>query len=60
MPSERVLVRVVRLEYEMVVVHGGKVMVVGVDRGMGGCQMSDAPGGAVTTGAAELQISGLI
>ena len=50
--------RVVRLEYEMVVVHGGNVMVVGVDRGMGG-QMSDAPGGAVTTGAAEFQISGL-
>jgi hypothetical protein len=45
------------LEYEMLVVQGGNVMVVGVVRGIGG-QMSDAPGGAVTTGEFEFQISG--
>jgi predicted RNA-binding protein len=50
-------VSVVMLEYEIVVVHRGNVMVVGVVRGMGG-QMSEAPGGAVTTGEAEFQILG--
>jgi len=53
------LVTVVRLEYDIVVVNGGNVMMVLLDSGIGG-QMSVIPGRAVTSMVAELQISGFI
>ena len=58
-PSVRVLVRIVALEYDTVVVHGEKVIVVVLDSGIGG-QTSITPGMAVTSGVAEAQILGLI
>lgn len=58
-PSVRVLVRIVALEYDTVVVHGGKVIVVVLDSGIGG-QTSVTPGMAVTSGVAEAQILGLM
>jgi len=50
-------VRVVRLEYDTVVVHKGNEIVVGVGRGFGG-QIKVMPGMAVTRREAELQIPG--
>ena len=58
-PSVAVDVRVVRLEYDIVVVHRGKEIVVVLDSGIGG-QMRVCPGRAVTCGVAEFQILGLI
>jgi hypothetical protein len=58
-PLERVLVRVVRLEYSTVVVHNGKEIVVALGRGIGG-QIRVIPGIAVTRSEAEFQMSGSI
>lgn len=51
--------RVVRVEYDTVVVHKGNEIVVGVAKGIGG-HIKVMPGVAVTRGEAELQISGSI
>lgn len=51
--------RVVRLEYDTVIVHNGKEIVVGLGSGIGG-HIRVMPGTAVTSSGAELQIAGSI